>query len=109
MNSYLSRDEFFRQHNAYLRSSRWKEKRIAVLARSAGICELRFTGCTRLASEVDHKTYDNWKQEPLRDLQAVCKTCHRLKTRLDRGNYSYEDSLRAGNRIPIANLRWPNE
>jgi hypothetical protein len=58
---------------AYLNSSEWKKKRQAVLERSGGICER----CRKFrVDEVHHLTYAHVFNEPLEDLQGVCKPCH---------------------------------
>ncbi len=68
-----NRAEFFKEHDAYLRTTEWREKRCLVLTRAGGLCE----GC-RLApaSEVHHLTYENWKEEFLWELVAICHGCH---------------------------------
>jgi hypothetical protein len=59
---------------AYLRSDAWQEKRKLVLARAYGRCEL----CPAAeAAEVHHRTYIRLGDEPLTDLVAVCRVCHR--------------------------------
>jgi 5-methylcytosine-specific restriction endonuclease McrA len=67
------REEWFRQHNAYLRTPAWKARRAAVLKRANGICE----GCAgAVATQVHHLTYEHWKREFLWELVAICDECH---------------------------------
>lgn len=67
------RAEFFKEHDAYLRTPEWRKRRAAVLLRSNGLCE----GCREAgATEVHHLTYDNWKAEFLFELVALCHDCH---------------------------------
>src|SRR5262245_42570727 len=61
------------RYAAYLHSSEWKAKRQAVLERCKGICER----CGKyLVDEVHHLTYAHIFNEPLEDLQGLCKPCH---------------------------------
>lgn len=67
------REEWFRQHNAYLRTPAWKARRAAVLKRAQGVCE----GCGQAdATQVHHLTYDYWQEEFLWELVAICDDCH---------------------------------
>lgn len=66
-----------REYLAYLRSPEWKQKRKIALYhannRCAG-CGAQFWGGRGL--DVHHKTYANFKHEPLSDLQVLCRVCH---------------------------------
>jgi 5-methylcytosine-specific restriction endonuclease McrA len=67
------REDWFRQHNAYLRTPEWRARRAAVLKRAHGVCE----GCgVADATQVHHLTYEHWQQEFLWELVAVCDGCH---------------------------------
>jgi len=72
----LQRDKensWFYEHKAYLNSSEWRCKRDLVLKRADGLCE----GCrVNFATVVHHLKYDNWKNEFLFELVAVCRPCH---------------------------------
>lgn len=60
----------------------WRENRMKVIAANP-LCET----CGRLAEEVDHiKPHRGDKAlfEDASNLQALCKACHKAKTRLDR-------------------------
>jgi 5-methylcytosine-specific restriction endonuclease McrA len=59
----------------YLQSESWRDKRAAVLQRAKGCCER----CGWAADEVHHKTYVNVPNEPLSDLLALCRGCHKLE------------------------------
>lgn len=59
----------------------WQDRRVAVLERDEYTCRLRYTGCTLIATEVDHVVgHDDHR---LSNLQAVCHTCHATKTGRD--------------------------
>ncbi len=60
-------------HAEYLNSPQWRSLRRLVLARSNGKCE----GCaTGIPTQVHHLTYENWGNEFLWELVAVCEECH---------------------------------
>lgn len=62
------------EYKAYLKSHKWKTKRLKVLNRAKFRCER----CKkRQAREIHHLTYENIFNEPLEDLQALCTRCHR--------------------------------
>jgi 5-methylcytosine-specific restriction endonuclease McrA len=77
----IEREEFFRQHNEYLRSEKWREKRRRVLERDGGKCQACLN---RDATQVHHLTYDHWQDEPLFELVAICDVCHMALTLADR-------------------------
>jgi hypothetical protein len=59
----------------YLNSPEWKARRKAVLERCNRICER----CHKyLVDEVHHLTYEHVFNEPLEDLQGLCKPCHKF-------------------------------
>src|SRR5690606_33653832 len=61
------------KYREYLYSDVWKEKRKEIMLRDNYICQ----NCkVEKAEEVHHLTYDNLFNEPLEDLQALCRTCH---------------------------------
>lgn len=67
------RTEWFEEHDAYLRTDKWRLKRAAVLRRANGVCE----GCgERPAAQVHHLTYEHWQDEFLWELVAICIDCH---------------------------------
>jgi hypothetical protein len=61
------------RYRKYLDGPQWKAKRKAVKERCKGICER----CHKyLVDEVHHLTYEHIFNEPLEDLQGLCKPCH---------------------------------
>ena len=67
------RVEWFEEHDAYLRTPKWRAKRAAVLDRCGGLCE----GCRQAkATQVHHLSYEHWQDELLWELVAVCPDCH---------------------------------
>jgi 5-methylcytosine-specific restriction endonuclease McrA len=64
---------WFRDYSNYLRSDKWKAKRLLVLKRDNYLCQACLNNT---ATDVHHKTYEFVMQEPLFDLVAVCKRCH---------------------------------
>ena len=61
----------------YLRSDKWKRKRMALGFKRNFTCELCGT-YARDAFEVHHKTYEHIYKEPLSDLMFLCPHCHRV-------------------------------
>lgn len=71
-NNYYTSD--YAKYREYLNSDIWKLKRKGVLIRDENLCQ----ECKiKPAEEVHHKTYENLYNEPLEDLIAVCKDCHK--------------------------------
>lgn len=67
------RAEWFEEHDAYLRTPKWRSKRAAVMRRANGVCE----GCAdHQATQVHHLTYEHWQEEFLWELVAICDDCH---------------------------------
>ncbi|KAA8475690.1 HNH endonuclease [Arcticibacter tournemirensis] len=61
------------KYYTYLNSPEWKEKRTLVLNRDHHLCQR----CRiEPALDVHHLTYKNLYNEPLEDLQALCRNCH---------------------------------
>ncbi|ALL05600.1 hypothetical protein AQ505_08905 [Pedobacter sp. PACM 27299] len=61
------------KYHTYLLSEEWKAKRALVLSRDHNLCKL----CnTEPALDIHHLTYDNLYNEPLEDLQSLCRACH---------------------------------
>lgn len=58
----------------HLESDAWALKRMAVLGRAQGRCER--CGAAP-AQDVHHLTYERLGDEPLSDLQALCRRCHK--------------------------------
>lgn len=78
-----------RRYRDYLQSDAWRAKRKKVLKRANHTCE----GCLEAkAVEVHHLTYENFGDELLFQLVALCKTCHeKCYSVLDDLNSSSED------------------
>jgi 5-methylcytosine-specific restriction endonuclease McrA len=62
------------EYLAYLASPQWAQKRIEILERANGLCEI----CAQIASQVHHLHYRNIGKEQAGDLMAVCRVCHEL-------------------------------
>lgn len=72
----------------------WQQRRLRVLKRDCGLCQIKGQRCTVIATEVDHivskatARAQRWTDERIEaeaNLQATCSTCHREKTRTERG------------------------
>src|SRR5687767_10783881 len=63
-------------YTLYLRSPAWQAKRKLVLARSGGRCER--CGCVAKWLDVHHLSYTHLGDEPLEDLMALCRPCHKI-------------------------------
>ena len=61
----------------YLRSDKWKRKRLALGFQRQFTCERCGQYC-KDRYEVHHKTYRNVFKEPLCDLMLMCPNCHRM-------------------------------
>ena len=60
-------------YRSYRETNAWKAKRKAVLQAANYRCEK----CGKPAIDVHHKTYKRIYYEPLSDLIALCRECHR--------------------------------
>lgn len=65
------------QYVAYLRSDKWKRKRLALGFNRNFCCERCGRNC-RDGFEVHHKTYIHIFKEPFSDLMLLCPDCHRM-------------------------------
>jgi hypothetical protein len=63
----------------FLPSPQWQALRMKVMMRDEHLCQLKYPECTGQAQDVDHKD-DNWENNSLGNLQAVCKACHNRKS-----------------------------
>ncbi|WP_367269354.1 HNH endonuclease [Rhodococcus rhodochrous] len=62
-------------------TSQWRNIRAAVLQRDARICQLKYSGCTRRASEVDHiVSVADGGSDSVHNGRAVCTSCHKVQT-----------------------------
>lgn len=76
--------DWWRRYNEYLRSPEWEARRNLVLDRDNFECQARLPGCAHIANHVHHLNYDHVFNEPLFDLESVCKSCHDRITEIDR-------------------------
>ena len=63
-------------YTEYIESGKWQDKRSEVLARDNSRCV-----CGNPATDVHHKTYANFGDEPISDLIALCRDCHTAITK----------------------------
>lgn len=68
----LSPQDGSTSYTQYLLSDAWQLKRLQVFERDGWVCVF----CHERASHVHHKTYKNLGNEPLNDLETVCRSCH---------------------------------
>lgn len=76
-NEYLSKRDL---HREYLKSPAWKAFRMRALKHYGAIC----TRCGEHGTDIDHKTYKNWGNEKLEDVQVLCRPCHIAKHDIER-------------------------
>lgn len=79
-------DEFIKEHDEYLKTDDWKYKRELVLKRDNSICQ---SCLEKKATQVHHKSYRYWKNEPLFELVSVCCDCHDKITQMNRNMDNY--------------------
>jgi 5-methylcytosine-specific restriction enzyme A len=67
----------------------WSWRKLSVVYRRRNpICELRYAGCTLVATEVDHTVPIRAGGRSVRaNCTAVCRPCHRIKTIKDQEKY----------------------
>ena len=61
-----------RAYDDYLRSEEWASIRSSIRVRCNGACE----HCGGAMDDVHHLTYEHVGDEPLEDLQGLCRDCH---------------------------------
>lgn len=66
------REAWFKDHDLYLQSEKWKALRGQVLQRDGFMC----VRCAAAAEQVHHLTYERWQNEELNDLVSLCRECH---------------------------------
>lgn len=74
-------EAWWANYREYMRSDAWFDKRDRVLKRDNYICQACLK---RKATQVHHLTYEHFGDEPLFDLESICKICHDHLTNLDR-------------------------
>ncbi len=63
-------------YKEYISSKEWKYKRQLVIERCHGICE----ECNlEKVKHIHHLTYQNFGNEPLKELLGLCVECHKVK------------------------------
>ena len=72
-------------YTEYIESGKWQDKRSEVLARDNNRCV-----CGNPATDVHHKTYTNFGDEPISDLIALCRDCHTAITK-EITMYNFDD------------------
>lgn len=75
-----NKKEWLDEHNSYLKSALWREKRELVFQRDNYLCQ---SCLTARATEVHHLSYAHWRNEPLFELVSICNDCHKVITKLD--------------------------
>ena len=73
----------------------WKSLRRRVLARDYHSCQIQGPRCQLLATEVDHIVPN--EDHSMGNLRAVCRVCHREKTKLEAAE-GYRRALKRGKR-----------
>lgn len=74
---YLSKRDL---HREYIKSPAWKAFRLEALKHYGAICNK----CGEYGNDVDHKTYENWGNEKIEDVQILCRSCHEAKHAIER-------------------------
>ena len=65
--------EWWTLYREYMSGEAWASLRLTVLARDKNTCQ----GClTERATEVHHRTYENFGREFAFELVSLCRTCH---------------------------------
>ncbi len=64
-------------YDKYLNSSTWKRKRVEKAVEQNFKCEI-CRKVVKVGYHIHHKTYKNFMNEPLSDLQFLCEDCHLL-------------------------------
>ncbi|MGH9281636.1 MAG: HNH endonuclease [Acidimicrobiales bacterium] len=65
----------------------WPDRRLRILNRDGHTCQVRFSVCAGLATEVDHIIPGDDHSDA--NLQAICTPCHRLKSSSEGGRAAY--------------------
>jgi hypothetical protein len=60
-------------YHTYILSAEWKLKRQEIIRRAKNICERCHNA---RVGDIHHLTYEHLGNEPLEDLQGLCKPCH---------------------------------
>jgi hypothetical protein len=70
------------RYNAYMKSPRWRRKRAIAIYQANNRCSrCKWQSIDGAGLEVHHKTYEHLGNEPLEDLEVLCKPCHEIADR----------------------------
>ncbi len=64
------------EYSLYLKSPKWKSKRLEIFKERNGHCERCKINVGKIGYQVHHKTYKNIFNELNSDLELLCKLCH---------------------------------
>jgi hypothetical protein len=67
-------------HRHYITTPKWKAFRLQALAHYGAICNR----CGGHGCDVHHKTYKNWGNENLEDVEILCRPCHEAEEAMKR-------------------------
>ena len=84
------------QYVAYLRSDKWRRKRLALGFNKKFCCERCGQYC-KDGFEVHHKTYAHIFREPFCDLMLLCPDCHRIIEAQKRRERKWKDVYKQRN------------
>jgi len=82
--------KFIEEHSKYLKTKEWKMRRGLVLIRDNYLCQ---SCLDKKATQVHHKSYRYWKNEPLFELVSVCEDCHNTITEMNRDVVNFKNIL----------------
>ena len=82
--------KFIEEHSKYLKTKEWKMRRGLVLIRDNYLCQ---SCLDKKATQVHHKSYRYWKNEPLFELVSVCEDCHNTITEMNRDVINFKNIL----------------
>ncbi len=83
--------QFIEEHNKYLKTDDWRKRRELVLKRDNYLCQ---SCLDKKATQVHHKSYRYWKNEPLFELVSVCEDCHKIITDMNRDVINFKSILK---------------
>jgi len=69
---YEAKNERYEEYVSYINSDKWQLLRKQVIKEYDGKCFF----CWEKGTDVHHKTYANFGNEPLSDLVLLCRKCH---------------------------------
>ena len=87
----INESNFWNLYSEYLKSERWHEITKIVLKRDNYICR---SCLTETATEVHHTEGRYRMNEPIYTLVSVCRRCHEVITKIDRGYFDSAEKIR---------------